>query len=431
MAKFTREEVIDKVSAGVSLERADLKGIDLSGANLEGADFTGAKLIRSNLSRANLKGATLVRARLPGANLSGANLASADLTKADLYRVELYGADLSGAILKEADLSGAYLFGADLIGSNLVGADMSWANFFEADLTKANLRDSSLTNTDFERATLKKADLSGANIYNFKTPGWNIEKVVCTHVFSCPRDSHDKVKEQSRREFRAGEFEEIYQSTGTIELCFAEEFSLVDELRFTDIFAKLRENIPEATIKLKKKEWVGNDMIIALGVEEDETINTVAESVQRLYNATRLAEDFSLRLSAINDTLLTLLPGSDYGAGKDGKSVEMLSPLNINIFTAKGQTIVLGQGELEAGARSEFSRNYLTHRADAEKLFVILRRGLPEDRQHLLDQLSETLRIKDDDAINNIWREIIRSIKPGTYLVEVSTALAKLLGIPE
>ena len=73
MAKLTREEVIEKVAAGKSLERANLAGVDLSGANLQGAKLSRAKL-------------------------HDANLREADLSRADLYKANLTGADLSGAI---------------------------------------------------------------------------------------------------------------------------------------------------------------------------------------------------------------------------------------------------------------------------------------------------------------------------------------------
>ena len=78
MAKLTREEVIEKVDAGKSLERANLAGVDLSGANL--------------------RGAKLSRAKLRDANLRDANLREADLSRADLYKANLTGADLSEAI---------------------------------------------------------------------------------------------------------------------------------------------------------------------------------------------------------------------------------------------------------------------------------------------------------------------------------------------
>ena len=98
-----RDAVIDAVSKGVSLTRADLTRANLTGANLTGADLTWANLTWAdltwaNLTWANLTGADLTWANLTGANLTRANLTGANLTRADLTRANLTEADLTRAI---------------------------------------------------------------------------------------------------------------------------------------------------------------------------------------------------------------------------------------------------------------------------------------------------------------------------------------------
>ena len=61
MADFTREEVLEKVQKGESLERADLSGVDLSKANLEGANLRRTDLEGVNFEEAKLKDGDRVR----------------------------------------------------------------------------------------------------------------------------------------------------------------------------------------------------------------------------------------------------------------------------------------------------------------------------------------------------------------------------------
>jgi hypothetical protein len=131
-AKSTREAVIEAVSAGANLARADLAGANLAGANLAGADLADANLAGADLADANLAGANLAGANLARADLAGADLAGADLAGANLARADLAGADLAGADLADANLAGANLAGADLAGADLAGADLAGARSLPA-----------------------------------------------------------------------------------------------------------------------------------------------------------------------------------------------------------------------------------------------------------------------------------------------------------
>ena len=97
-----------------------------------------AKTVKECVIEAVSQGADLSRADLSGADLSWADLSGADLSQADLSRAYLYVADLSRAILGRADLSGANLHGADLSRADLSGADLSGA--LHAELAIARTR---------------------------------------------------------------------------------------------------------------------------------------------------------------------------------------------------------------------------------------------------------------------------------------------------
>ncbi len=177
-----REEILEKVRNGTSLERADLRnqsfcGISIEGANLrradlEGTNFEGANLRKANLASASLRDAFLVGANLEGANLQkadlegavldGANLQDADLSGANLQAASLEGACLNGARLKSCQLEGADLGGARLLGTEMDGADLSRAYLGGAKLVRADLRNSSLDRANLEAADLSDASLAGA-----------------------------------------------------------------------------------------------------------------------------------------------------------------------------------------------------------------------------------------------------------------------------
>jgi uncharacterized protein YjbI with pentapeptide repeats len=202
MANLTRDDVLKKIAAGESLERADLRGIDLSHASLEGADFhradlegsnlEGAKLKKARLRNANLResflaGADLVDANLDRADLEGAKLAGADLTGANLNRATLEGADLANAKLGGARLTNAQLDSANLAGADLTKASASHVELGEACLAKAKLAGADLSNANMKGAVLEHADLTGANLseadlVKSRANGANFARAVLTNA---------------------------------------------------------------------------------------------------------------------------------------------------------------------------------------------------------------------------------------------------------
>lgn len=184
MAEYTREQVMEKVRRGESLERADLtqlafggavlEGANLRRADLEGANLEGCNLKKANLAnaslrdaylaKANLEGVNFQKADLEGAKLDGANLQNADLSRANLSGASLEGAKLSGARMSSAQLDAANMGGAVLMGVDLSGADLCEAYLGGAKLVKADLRNARLEKANFETADLTDADLSGATL---------------------------------------------------------------------------------------------------------------------------------------------------------------------------------------------------------------------------------------------------------------------------
>jgi uncharacterized protein YjbI with pentapeptide repeats len=304
MANFTREAVIEMVKKGEGLRNAVLYGIDLSNANLRDA----------NLSRANLRTANLIGADLSSADLSGANLQGADLSSAYLHSADLNSADLSRAYLhsanfRRADLHNANLSRADLHSANLIGSDLSTANLSDANLSGANLRDadlknSFLTSADLENADLTKADISGANIFNYKTHGWKIDGIKCTHVYNYPWGASGNVREKSRINFEKGQFEEKYKATPTFEFLLSGVPQLPDQCKIYYIIGEVNKkyNTGLEPASMKKES---DGMLITLGAKSDKSLEEIGHMFVREYKKHEL-----------DDKLLAIikkgeLPGSD------------------------------------------------------------------------------------------------------------------------
>jgi uncharacterized protein YjbI with pentapeptide repeats len=312
---------------GASLIRANLSGADFRGADLRGASLSGASLIRADLSEANLIevylngaslfGANLIRANLSGADLNRAGLIGANLIEADLNGASLIDADLNGvnlnranlngaklnranlrgvnlnrAFLNRANLRGTNLRGAKLIRTNLNGAflnraNLNWANLNGASLNGASLSDANLASADFEEASLEGTNISGANIYYLKTHGWNIEGIICTHIYQCDWESWDdpKGREKYRHDFKPGEFENLHRSFPKLELIFQDEYRDIDHRALLAVLGEINQQLPQANIRLRELEQAVNNTTATIQAEDKKAIDKITELVPKGYQA--------------------------------------------------------------------------------------------------------------------------------------------------
>lgn len=179
MAEYSKEQILEMLRLGQSLERADLRNLDgagliLDGANLrradlDGANLTGASLKNANLASASLRDAHLSKANLGGSNLQKSDLEGAKLDGADLQATDLSRANLAGASMEKARLNGARLPSAQLDDVNLGGAQLMCAELVGADLSEsylggANFGKAEMQNARLPKANLEAADFSGANL---------------------------------------------------------------------------------------------------------------------------------------------------------------------------------------------------------------------------------------------------------------------------
>lgn len=245
-----------------SLQYVNLQNANLAKANLFGADLHEADLHGADLHETNLRGVNLLLANLRDAKLHGAIIGSIDLQEIGMKNTNLQGADLQGAnirgadlrsvCLKEAnlenvDLQGADLRLADLWGANLKGADLQGADMQGTNMQRANLRGANVSMADVRFAQLKEAKLTGIRLFASAKEHWQIDDVCCDYVFW---DRDGKERTPPDRNFRLGEFEELYKLLPTFEYVFEHGLTAVDMVVMARVVETINRQNPDFKLDL-------------------------------------------------------------------------------------------------------------------------------------------------------------------------------------
>lgn len=285
-------------------EKPNLSSADLSRANLAGANFyatdlfkadlsnsfiTGADFRRANLNRAYLVGSNLSRAYLMGASLNSADLRSAELTdsnlsnvdlknanlsKANLSKANLFRADLSNANLKNANLNRVNLVRADLFKADLSNADLFGADLRSAKLIESNLIGADLSNINLVEANLFRADISGSHLYGTARNDWNIQGICCDYLFW---DKEGKIRTPKERNFKPGEFEQIYASLPTIEYFFENGMTPLDLVVMDRVVESIKKERPELELQIASVNARGMDQSVKLTIKSPEYSDNALE----------------------------------------------------------------------------------------------------------------------------------------------------------
>ncbi len=185
-----------------------------------------------------------------------------DLREANLHEGNLSEANLRWANLNEANLRGVNLCEADLSGANLSGADLGWANLRWANLNEANLRGVNLNGVTIMEANLKHATLTGVCLYGTGRDNWSIKGVQCDFVFLDGKPFFDKGEVEQKqqweqehrvpkdRDFKEGEFEELYRQLSSFTYYFEQGFTPLDPLIMDRVVQAINEQHKEFKLEL-------------------------------------------------------------------------------------------------------------------------------------------------------------------------------------
>ena len=433
-------------SAGLqfaTLTSADIRKTDLSTADLNGANLSGANLFRANLRKANLS-----EADLNGANLSNAKLISADLIEAELNDADLSNADFSYALListdlRDANLRDAVFSGANLSGANLSGvnlnyvdfssADLSNANLSDADLRHANLRNAHLCNAnlrgailisvDLEDAYLTNADISGANIFHYKTHGWKIEGIKCTHVYNCPSGTSKKDREKSRINFRKSEFEAKYKEMPTIELVLSGGLRILDILKMNKIIEKMNK-MYNAGLELSEMKSELNGIAYTLKAKSDDGLEEVANNLLLEYKNCDI-DGKLLKIFRKEKLLSTGVEGIDINSpdidvskvfGKLSGAAVHLSIGTVNIIHGgvKGNAVAIGQG----ATATTIIDNYAKNKKQIDQTLKEFKKEVSEEIQKQIEELTGALKKKSEKEALGAWDKIKKLFTKADEAVE-------------
>ncbi len=201
----------------VALALASLGGTNFQGTNLTNADFSQANLKNTRFNNATPICTCWQHAKhLKSARLNGTILADRDV------RELLVACEGQGQQFAEKDLHGAYLAGVNLSG----------IDFREVNLVNANL---------------SQATITGAKLYGTACEDWVIDDIKCGYVYW---DEDGKERTPKDRDFRPGEFEELYKQLPNFEYAFEHGITLIDIGIIDQIVNDIKDLHPEWELKL-------------------------------------------------------------------------------------------------------------------------------------------------------------------------------------
>ena len=420
-------------SNGKEGSRAYLSYKNLSNADLSNADLRDADLSGANFFAADLSSAKLNNAKLYGANFYGTNLSKANLSGTDLGNTNLFVANLSGANLSDANLSEANLCMTNLPGANLNGVNLNWARLREAELKDTNLKDSVLVSADLENADLTGADISGANIFHYKTHGWEIDEIKCTHVYNCPYEASKEELEKSRINFKEGEFEAKYKAMPTIELVLSGGLRSIDQYKMGYIINEANRDYKAGLeISSMKKGFEGIE--VRLEAQSDKDLEEIGHMIVREYKN----RDLDSKLLAIirKEKLLlgTGIEGLDINSPTLDVSKIFSQPLEarvtlvnkgtINIIggNVKGDAIALGQG----ATATTIINNYARNKEEIDKILQDFKKEVSKDVRQQVEALTWALKEKDEEKASGAWGKIKKMVAKADEVVKTGETAAKL-----
>ncbi|MBT6053497.1 MAG: hypothetical protein HOG49_42520 [Candidatus Scalindua sp.] len=416
-----------------NLSEADLNGANLSNAKLISADLIEAELNDADLSNADFSYALLISTDLRDANLSGTNLGGSILSEAHLNDANLISANLRDAVFSGANLSGANLSGvnlnyvdfssADLSNANLSDADLRHANLRNAHLCNANLRGAILISVDLEDAYLTNADISGANIFHYKTHGWKIEGIKCTHVYNCPSGTSKKDREKSRINFRKSEFEAKYKEMPTIELVLSGGLRILDILKMNKIIEKMNK-MYNAGLELSEMKSELNGIAYTLKAKSDDGLEEVANNLLLEYKNCDI-DGKLLKIFRKEKLLSTGVEGIDINSpdidvskvfGKLSGAAVHLSIGTVNIIHGgvKGNAVAIGQG----ATATTIIDNYAKNKKQIDQTLKEFKKEVSEEIQKQIEELTGALKKKSEKEALGAWDKIKKLFTKADEAVE-------------
>ncbi|MCI5136159.1 MAG: hypothetical protein D3920_14065 [Candidatus Electrothrix sp. AW2] len=253
---------------------ASFRNIILSISTKFGTDFRGADLTDAVFDNACLK-----YSRFDKADLTGTSWRHAQ----GLQSISCWG-----TVLFDRDVRELLVYGKGE-GQSFKGKNLSGAYLAEADLRNTDLRE-----TDLMQANLCNADITGAKLYGSARENWIIDGIRCDYVYW---DEAGKERTPPDRDFRPGEFEELYKQLPTFEYIFEQGFTPLDPLVMDRVVQAINERHNEFKLDLINFDKRGQPHATFTVCHLD-FVDTAKEQVNTVYEANRVQPENQEQLMA-------------------------------------------------------------------------------------------------------------------------------------
>lgn len=134
-----------------------------------------------------------------------------------------------------------------LIDGGTCGVSLRGKKLEGARLVNFELRDVDFRETYVMKANLSGADITGAKLWGSAREGWIIDGIRCEYVYW---DEAGEVRTPPDRDFRPGEFEELYKQLPTFEYIFEQGFTPLDPLIMQRVVQAVNERHKEFSLEL-------------------------------------------------------------------------------------------------------------------------------------------------------------------------------------
>ena len=282
----------------------DFCDADLSDSFFYGTDFTNAIFDRANVTHATFHDTILTNTYWGDAQgLDSAYWENTLFDDEDVRHLLVHYSG-QGLSLQDKNLKGVYLVEFDLRGVDLRG-------------------------TDFRQADLSGADITGAKLYNTARDNWIIDDIRCDYVYW---DEAGEQRTPPDRDFRPGEFEELYKQLPTFEYIFEQGFTPLDPLIMDRVVQAVNERHKEFSLELVNFDKRGQPHA-TFTVCHLEHVEKAKQQIAAGYEESRIAPEPAKQLMEIISKLL------DHNALLAGNQSKSLDIINKQLGEAMGDTI--------------------------------------------------------------------------------------------
>lgn len=215
----------------------------------------------------------------------------------------------------------------------------------DAYLVEFDLRNMDLRGTDFRRANLSRADITGTKLYGSARENWIIDGIRCDYVYW---DEAGEERTPPDRNFRPGEFEELYKQLPTFEYIFEQGFTPLDPLVMDRVVQAINERHKEFKLDLVNFDKRGQPHATFTVCQLD-FVDAAKEQVSAVYEANRVPPEEQSQLMGI---ISQLLDQNQLLAGNQSKSLDIIKQLG---GSKMGDTYNISGGQVGAVGKSAIS----------------------------------------------------------------------------